>query len=89
MDPALLAKIISNSPLIAMIIGLLAAIKILRAEWLDREKLWCSRLEASEKANDELQRENIIALKEQLKLNLDLMAEMKALREAVQAKGGA
>lgn len=89
MDPTLIANLIRQSPLIAMVVGLLFALKIVRAEWLEREKLWAARLDAAEKTNDDLQHENIVALKEQLKLNIELTAEIKALRDEVKAlKGG-
>lgn len=91
MDPAILSKLIANSPLIAMVIGLLAAIKYLRAEWLEREKLWRDILDKKSAENDALQKENLTALKEQIKTNLDFAAEIKALRDDLRGltKGGA
>ena len=91
MDPTLIAKLIANSPLIAMVIGLLLALKLTRSEWLEREKLWKDTNDKSRQENDALQKENLIALREQIKTNLEFAAEIKALREDLRAlgKGGA
>lgn len=89
MDPELLAKLLAQSPLIAIVIGLLFAIKMLRGEHQEREKVWKQTLDLLIAKNDSLQDENLIVLKENIKIQTAVETRLSALERILTAgKGG-
>ncbi len=88
MDPELLAKLFAQSPLIAVIFGLLAAIRLLRAEHFEREKINKQTLDELIKRNDALQDENVAVLKENLKVQAAVEGRLASIYDLLKAQKG-
>jgi hypothetical protein len=88
MDTELLSKLLSSSPLVAVILGLLAAIKMFRAEHAQREAIAKQTLDLLIAKNEALQAENILTLKDTLKAQTAVEARLANIEGLLKGKGG-
>lgn len=99
MDPAILSEILKLGSSGIIIVGLIYALKAIRAEHAERERTWKALLDAKDNDREALQKENILALRDQIRVNLetggvlrDIAGDVHEVKEAVfslrPAKGG-
>lgn len=88
MDPELITKLLAQSPLIAVIIGLLTAIKLIRSEHAEREKISKQTIDLLISKNEALQDENMATLKETLKAQIAVDARLANIEGLLKGKGG-
>ena len=87
MDP-IVNELLKQGILGIVIAGLLYAIKVIRAEHTEREKLWKGILDEQSKKNDLLQAENLATLKDDIKSRALIDAKLADIIERLPSKGG-